>query len=137
VCCSSRVVEGRCVFLSRFFGGVLLPAEPLSCALAVACVSAVWSGTRVYPKRGSRLPSRAPRNSGDLYFPLFFDRSLVQECDFSMSHSLFRGQQEQAQHADRCKSKKKRTITPPYRPWRKSSSTMKPVCSSETQIRIL
>jgi hypothetical protein len=36
-----------------------------------------------------------------------------------------------------CKSKKKRTITPPYRPWRKSSSTMKPVCSSETQIRIL
>jgi hypothetical protein len=26
-CCSSRVLEVRCVFLSRFSGGVLLPAE--------------------------------------------------------------------------------------------------------------
>jgi hypothetical protein len=27
VCCSSRVLEVRCVFLSLFSGGVLLPAE--------------------------------------------------------------------------------------------------------------
>jgi hypothetical protein len=134
---------GCYIFLSSFFGGVLLPIEPFvvcsrSCALG--CVR--FFCLVVYQRRGSRAGHRETVViSAFLCSSIGLNLIAVQECDFSMSRSLFVGgsrrwQQERTGHTCRpwCKSKKKRrTITPPCRPWRKRSSTMKPVRSSETK----